>query len=106
MDPLTTFYTMLAICSVLITLGFAAGRAWPKKEKSKPDESGTRRAHDPEFESETRKSLAAILDRLTRIEMSVDGHPTWDQVRALVKESISDHEFHEHKIERRKVGGG
>lgn len=101
---LNTFYLMLAICGLLLSFGIAIGRSWPKKEKTKPGDSGARRAHDPEFESETRQSLTAILDRLTRIEMSVDGHPTEDRVRSLIREAIGDHEFHVHKLDRRNGG--
>jgi len=89
-----------------IAAAFALGRMLPRS-KAAPNDSGHRTAtEDLAFEREMRLALAQILDRLTRIEMSFNGHPNWDQVRELIEKEISEHEFHEHGKDRRKPKGG
>lgn len=108
MDSIFNLIT-LVISAFVVGAGMAWTVAWAiSKLRQKPNDSGSRRTAvvekaEIDFERETRLILAQILDRLTRIEMSFNGHPNWDQVRALVKEEIVEHEYHEHGKDRRKV---
>jgi hypothetical protein len=93
---LTTFSVMLGICAVLIAFGYALG-----KRDTKGNEAADT-APAPTFENYARDLLGKILDRLVRIEMSFNDHPTRQQVEDMIEKAISEHEYHVHKMERRK----
>lgn len=93
---------VLGLAAVAIGGAFTLGRMWPRAKS--PGDSDVQKAvkHDNTFEHEFRAAMVEIRDRLLRIEMSFAVHPNYDQVRAMVEKAVSDHEFNQHKIDRRE----
>lgn len=104
---------VLGLVSIAMSGAFTLGRMWPRG--SKPKDSGSRPAVAPEFETFTREQLGRILDRLVRIEMTFNGHPTREQVHALndattakielLAARVAKLEFEVDGVDRRKAGG-